>query len=120
VTGDIQTKLDLSLAALDSFSVTWCDEKSCANAANSLQLMGERLGMPGTHETSRGLIVTIEVQDRFLYVSGDQYTQGDCTVTLTVADERGYAGKIACQDITNGTGLGILTLSVRGTFVAAF
>lgn len=76
--------------------------------------------MLGRHETSRGLIVTVEVQDRFLYVSGEQYTQGECTVTFTVADERGYAGKIACRDITNGTGLGILTLSVRGRFVATF
>lgn len=82
--------------------------------------MGERFGMPGTHQTSRGLFVTVEVQDRFLYVSGDQYAQGECTVTFAVADERGYAGTINCPDITNGTGLGVLTLSVRGTFVAAF
>jgi len=121
VTGDIGTNVDLPLAAVDSFSVTWCDApKDCANAANSLQVMGERLGVRGSHETPHGLTVTLEVQDRFLYVSGDQYTQGECTVSFTVADERGFAGKIACANITNGSSLGILTISVRGTFVAAF
>jgi hypothetical protein len=83
--------------------------------------MGEGLGTLGTLDTSsRALIVTIEVQDRFLYVSGEGYTQGDCTVTFTVADERGIAGEIVCRNITNGTGVGILTLSVRGDFVAAY
>ncbi|MGZ8585607.1 MAG: hypothetical protein ACXWXP_09050, partial [Actinomycetota bacterium] len=72
------------------------------------------------HEPPHGLIVTIEVQDRFLYVSGEAYTQGECAVTFTTADERGFAGEIACENITNGTGLGILTISVRGTFAAAF
>jgi hypothetical protein len=118
VTGDIQATAAMDLAMADSFSATWCDARDCGKAANSLQLMGQDLSRTGAHRTSGGLIVTIEVDDRFLFVSGDQYTQGSCTVTLSVADERGYAGQIVCRNITNGTGIGILTVSVRGTFVA--
>jgi hypothetical protein len=119
VTGDIETRLNLPLVAFDAFSATWCDARNCANAANTLQIMGEGFGEPGQHETPREVFVTIEVQDRFLYVSGAEHIQGDCTVTFTAADERGVTGEIVCRSITNGTGIGVLTLSVRGTFVAA-
>lgn len=119
VTGDIRTGVDLRLAALDSFTATWCDvPNDCSKAANTLQIMGEELGVLGSHGTSNGLIVTIELQDRFMYVSGEGYTKGECEVAFTTADDRGFAGDIACHNITNGTGLGILTVSVRGTFVA--
>jgi hypothetical protein len=121
VTGDIRTRLVVPLAAFDAFAATWCDARNCANASNTLQLMsmGEGFAEPGRHETSRDLFVTIEVQDRFLYVSGAEHIQGDCSVTFTVADDRGIAGEIACRNITNGTGVGVLTVSVRGSFVAA-
>jgi hypothetical protein len=82
-------------------------------------VMGEGFDEPGRQVTSRDLFVTIEVQDRFLYVSGAEHIQGDCSVTFTVADDRGIAGEIACRNITNGTGVGVLTVSVRGSFVAA-
>jgi hypothetical protein len=101
----------------------WCDAPNdCAKAANTLQIMGEGLGDPGRHRTQTGdVIVTIELEDRFLYTStGEGAIEGACLVTFTTSDERGFAGEIECEDITNGFGIGSLKVSVRGTFVAAY
>ena len=121
VTGDIQTSFNLPLAGTDGFSVTWCDTpRDCASAANSLQLSGDDLGVLGSHRTNRaGLDVLLEIQDRFLYVSYSDIEQGECTVAFTVADERGFQGRIVCPDVSNGFGIGALTVSASGTFTAA-
>lgn len=119
-TGDVRVDADLRLAFLDSFMAVWCDAPNdCAKAENSLQIMGEDLGVRGSHRTPTGLTVTIELNDEFLFTSGDPVTKGECTVRFTVSDERGFAGTIECRDITNGTGLWTLEASVQGTFVAA-
>ncbi|MGE5459023.1 MAG: hypothetical protein ACM3WR_00175 [Solirubrobacterales bacterium] len=121
-TGDVQATVALRLALNDGFMAVWCDAPNdCAKAANTLQIMGEGLGDPGRHRTQTGdVIVTIELEDRFLYTStGEGAIEGACLVTFTTSDERGFAGEIECEDITNGFGIGSLKVSVRGTFVAA-
>lgn len=121
-TGDVQATVTLRLALDDGFMAVWCDAPNdCAKATNSLQIMGEGLGDPGRHRTQTGdVIVTIELEDRFLYSStGEGAIEGECVVTFTTSDERGFVGEIACEDITNGFGIGSLQVSVRGTFVAA-
>lgn len=122
-TGDVQATVALRLALNDGFMAVWCDAPNdCAKAANTLQIMGEGLGDPGRHRTQTGdVIVTIELEDRFLYTStGEGAIEGACLVTFTTSDERGFAGEIECEDITNGFGIGSLKVSVRGTFVAAY
>jgi hypothetical protein len=122
-TGDVQADVALRLALSDGFMAVWCDTPNdCAKAAYSLQIMGEALGEPGRHRTRSGdVLVTIELEDRFLYSStGDASIEGECVVTFTTSDERGFAGEIECQDITNGFGIGSSMVSVRGTFVATY
>jgi hypothetical protein len=122
VTGDIQTSFSVRLAAVDPMMVTWCDAPpSCENASNSLHLTGGGVGTLGRHATRRGEIdLLLEIQDRFLYSSFSDMEQGECVVTIAVADERGYQGRISCPNVTNGWGIGALTVSATGTFTAAF
>jgi hypothetical protein len=121
-TGDVQANVELRLALNDGFMAVWCDAPNdCAKAANSLQIMGEGLGDLGRHRTQAGdVVVTIELEDRFLYSSGGNgAVEGECVVTFTTSDERGFAGQIECERITNGFGMGSLEVSVSGTFVSA-